>query len=136
MYGAGMTPSISISSANFSGSHLKAILPSPMPGSRLATQYIFSPTQKSRLCSQRTFSVVWGSARQNLRTHSRYDSMGRTIPGDGGGQARKFATHTKQGVNNCGSINVLISGRVLWHRTGIPNAARFSQGGDTYPSEG
>ncbi len=63
-------PSISASSANFSGEHLNDILLGPMPGSRLATQYILSAIQNRRLCSQRTFSVVCGSERQNWRTQS------------------------------------------------------------------
>jgi hypothetical protein len=67
MYGAGMMPSRSVSSANVSGVHLNAI---ECGFSRLTTVNILPATQKQRSCPHLTSSVTSGSARQIARTVS------------------------------------------------------------------
>src|SRR5437764_5913968 len=74
MYGAGMIPSISTNSANFSGVHLKESLVAAL-GSRQTTQLIFFAMRNSRSFSHWMSSVVWGSERQNSRTHSMCEGM-------------------------------------------------------------
>src|SRR5262245_18751472 len=81
MYGDGMMPSISTSSANFSGVHLKQIFVGLTAGSRFAMQYILPAMRKSRLCSHWTSSVACGSARQQARTQSIYEDMTGNING-------------------------------------------------------
>src|SRR6476661_3799033 len=83
MYGAGIMPSISTSSANFSGVHLKAILVVLIPGSRFAMQNILPEMRNSRLCSHWTSSVACGSARQQARTQSIYEDMTGNIKAGG-----------------------------------------------------
>src|SRR5262245_35008117 len=67
MYGAGMMPGRSTSSANDSGVHLNA---SWCGGSRLTTTNIFLPTQKQRSWPHLMSSVTWGRAPQMARTVS------------------------------------------------------------------
>src|SRR5579871_1331492 len=69
MYGAGMIPGRSVNSANSSGVHFNANHTSK-GGSRGMAAYIFPPTLKTRSCPHWTISVVWGSVKQNRRTHS------------------------------------------------------------------
>src|ERR1035437_5107216 len=65
-----MMPGSSTSSANSSGEHLKDM--QTAAGSRTVTAYILPPILKTKSPPHCTFSVVWGSERQNLRTHSTF----------------------------------------------------------------
>src|SRR5262249_22045172 len=67
MYGAGMMPGRSTSSANDSGVHLNATW---CGGSRLTTTNIFLPIQKQRSWPHLMSSVTWGRAPQMARTVS------------------------------------------------------------------
>src|SRR5436853_7784462 len=71
-------PSISTSSANFSGVHLKQNL-TRAEGSRLTMQNIFFAMRNSRLFSHWTSSVACGSERQNSLIRSMWDDMAVTI---------------------------------------------------------
>src|SRR5262245_39813578 len=89
MYGAGMMPGRSTSSANDSGVHLNA---SWCGGSRLTTTNIFLPTQKQRSWPHLMSSVTWGRAPQMARTVSSVmraviqppSPLAGLLPGDGG----------------------------------------------------
>lgn len=71
MYGAGMMPGISVSSANFSGVHLNERWVGA-EGSRGMTANIFPATLNTRSSPHCTVSVACGSDRQCSRSQSMF----------------------------------------------------------------
>src|SRR5216684_1687745 len=70
MYGAGMMPMRSVSSANVSGAHLKQSHTGA--GSSTVTAKIFSFTRNVRSWPQLIFSVACGKDKHSSRTHSTF----------------------------------------------------------------
>src|SRR5260370_41472970 len=70
MYGAGMMPVRSVSSANVSGAHLKQSHTGA--GSSTVTAKILSFTRNVRSWPQLIFSVAYGNDRHRSRTHSTF----------------------------------------------------------------